>query len=72
MGAEKNFIKFTELFIEKGHPAVDSDYFQRLIAKAILFKRAERIVSEQDYGGFRAQIVTYSLAWLFHRTVTED
>jgi hypothetical protein len=67
-GAEKNFIKFTELFIEKGHPAVDSDYFQRLIAKVILFKRAERIVSEQDYGGFRAQIVTYTLAWLSHHT----
>ena len=68
MGAEKNFIKFTELFIEKGHPEVDPEYFQRLIAKAILFKRAERIVSEQDYGGFRAQIVTYSLAWLSHHT----
>lgn len=67
-GAEKNFIKFTELFIEKGHPSVDSEYFQRLIAKAILFKRAERIISEQNYGGFRAQIVTYSLAWLSHHT----
>jgi AIPR protein len=68
MGAEKNFIKFTELFIEKGHPAVDVDYCQRLIAKAILFKRAEKIVSEQNYGGFRANIVTYTLAWLCHHT----
>ena len=67
-GAEKNFIKFTELFIEKGHPPVDSDYFHRLVAKAILFKRAERIVSEQNFGGFRANIVTYALAWLAHHT----
>jgi hypothetical protein len=67
-GAEKNFIKFTELFIEKGHPPVDSDYFQRLVAKAIMFKRAEKIVSEQNFGGFRANIVTYALAWLAHHT----
>jgi hypothetical protein len=67
-GAEKNFIKFTEMFIEKGHPPVDADYFQRLVAKAIMFKRAERIVSEQNFGGFRANIVTYTLAWLAHYT----
>ena len=67
-GAEKNFIKFTELFIEKGHPPVDSDYFHRLVAKAIMFKRAEKIVSEQNFGGFRANIVTYTLAWLSHHT----
>ena len=68
LGAEKNFIKFTELFVEKGHPKVDSEYFQRLVAKAILFKRAEKIVSEQNFGGFRANIVTYTLAWLSHHT----
>lgn len=68
MGAEKNFIKFTEMFVEKGHPEVDSDYFQRLVAKAILFKRAEKIVSEQEFGGFRANVVTYTLAWLSHHT----
>ncbi len=67
-GAEKNFIKFTQLFVEKGHPTVDADYFQRLVAKAILFKRAEKIVSEQNFGGFRANIVTYTLAWLSHHT----
>jgi hypothetical protein len=56
------------LFIEKGHPSVDLDYFHRLVAKGIMFKRSEKIVSEQNYGGFRANIVTYALAWLAHHT----
>ena len=68
LGAEKNFIRFTALLVDKGYPAVDEDYFQRLVAKAILFKTAEKLVGAQGYGGFRAQIVTYTLAWLSHST----
>jgi hypothetical protein len=68
MGAEKNFIKFTDLFVDKGHPVVDLEYFERLIAKAILFKRAEGIASEQDCGGLRPSIVAYTVAWLSHHT----
>lgn len=68
LGAEKNFIRFTADLVERGYPAVDEDYFQRLVAKAILFRTAEKLVGAQGYGGFRAQIVTYTLAWLSHHT----
>ncbi|NKE71339.1 AIPR family protein [Candidatus Manganitrophus noduliformans] len=68
LGAEKNFIKFTEMFIDRGYPVVDEDYFHHLVAKAILFKTAEKLVGAQGYGGFRANIVTYTLAWLSHHT----
>lgn len=68
LGAEKNFIKFTSDLADRGYPTVDEDYFQRLVAKAILFKTAEKLVGAQGYGGFRAQIVTYTLAWLSHQT----
>jgi hypothetical protein len=68
LGAEKNFIKFTASLVDKGYPLVDEDYFHRLVAKAILFKTAEKLVGAQAYGGFRAQIVTYTLAWLSHNT----
>lgn len=68
LGAEKNFIKFTVLLVDKGYPVVDEDYFQRLVAKAILFRTAEKLVGTQGYGGFRANIVTYTLAWLSHST----
>ncbi len=67
-GAEKNFHEFTLLLKEKWQPKVDAAYFERLVAKAILFKKAEKIVSCQTFGGYRANIVTYSLAWLSHHT----
>lgn len=46
----------------------DVSYFERAVARAILFKQAEKIVSKQKFGGYRANIVTYSLAWLSHHT----
>lgn len=63
-GAQKNFAEFT-LRMQKGL-APDAAYFQELVARAILFRSAERIVSQQDFGGYRANIVTYSLAWIVH------
>jgi hypothetical protein len=67
-GAEKNFVEFMARLSEK-HPNLPDDaYFRRLVAKAILFRQAERIVQAQKYGGYRANIVTYSISWLSHQT----
>ena len=63
-GAEKNFAHWTADRDDNGWPVVDEQYFRRLIAKAILFRRTEEIVSAQDFPGYRANIVTYSIAWL--------
>ena len=63
-GAEKNFREFMLRLSSKGRPRVDQIYFQRLIAKAISFREAERIVSARQFGGYRANIVTYTLAKL--------
>lgn len=66
-GAQKNFQKFTILLDErKIRP--DEAYYHALIAKAILFRRTETLVSEQKFGGYRANIVTYTLAYLSHKT----
>jgi AIPR protein len=65
MGAEKNFREFT-LRRPDGNP--DQGYFQQLVAKAILFRRAEKIISARRFGGYRANIVTYTLAYLCHHT----
>lgn len=46
----------------------DERYFQHLIAKAILFRRTEKLVQQQQYGGYRANIVTYTLAFLSYKT----
>tara|TARA_B100000315_G_scaffold65392_1_gene59358 strand:+ start:1901 stop:3940 length:2040 start_codon:yes stop_codon:yes gene_type:complete len=68
LGAQKNFSDFSIRLREKGRVDSDQSFYEHLIAKAILFKKTEKIVSEQDYGGYRANIVTYSLAWLSHHT----
>lgn len=68
LGAEKNFREYMILLKEKGSPIINEEYFRRVVAKTLLFKTAEKIVSGQRYGGFRAQIVTYTLAWLSHHT----
>jgi hypothetical protein len=67
-GAQKNFSAFQRQLNEHRGLVPDIAYFQALVAKAILFKRAEKIVSAQELGGYRANIVTYTLAWIFHRT----
>ncbi len=67
LGAEKNFREFM-LRLAKRPREPDAAYFQRLIAKAILFRSAEKIVSAQRFGGYRANIVTYTIAKLTHAT----
>jgi AIPR protein/Abortive infection phage resistance protein N-terminal domain len=66
-GAEKNFREFMIRLGEKT-PPVDAAYCQWLIAKAILFRTTEKIVSGHQFGGYRANIVTYTIARLAHET----
>ncbi len=68
LGAQKNFAKFTVGLTEKSRPEPDETYFTHLIAKAILFKSAEKIVQSEKFGGYRANIVTYTLAYLSYKT----
>jgi hypothetical protein len=68
LGAEKNFQQFTGRMAEEKWGTPDQDYFVNLVAKAILFRRAEKIVSAQEFGAYRANIVTYTLALIYFRT----
>lgn len=67
-GAEKNFAHWTATREDNGWPIVDEQYFRRLVAKAILFRRTEEIASAQEYPGYRANIVILSIAWLCRRS----
>lgn len=67
-GAQKNFREFAIALKERGHVDLDAVFFHRLIARAILFRRAESIIQREAYGGYRANIVTYTLAYLSNRT----
>lgn len=67
-GAQKNFHKFMLRLKERKGFVPDEAYYRNLIAKAILFRRTEKLVQQQQYGGYRANIVTYTLAFLSHKT----
>lgn len=68
LGAQKNFRHYTLRLAQRGKFAVTQAYFERLVAKAIVFRRAERIVSQQQFGGYRANIVTYTIAYISNAT----
>lgn len=71
LGAQKNFASFAQ-DIAKAWKASDTRfgeaYFCEAVAKAIVFKRTERIVSSQTWyeGGYRANIVAYAIAKVAH------
>jgi hypothetical protein len=68
-GGETNFIRFMEAVAanyEKMMP--DERYFTHLVAKAILFKTCDDVVAKKNFGGHKANVVTYSIALLSHLT----
>ena len=67
-GAQTNFAEFTTGLAERPDFAPTEVYFQHLVAKAIWFRRAEKIVSDQHFGGYRANIVAYTLAYIAWKT----
>lgn len=68
-GGEKNFREF--MLTLNGRPKAfkpDQEYFEALVAKAILFRSTERIIQHAGLGGYRSQTVTYTIAKLLHAT----
>lgn len=70
-GAQKNFAEFAKEIGEswsKSDAKYDELWYRRLIAKAIIFRKLEVDVPKQTWyeGGYRANIVTYAMAKVFH------
>ena len=75
-GAQTNFMKFAEMIDDswsKSDAKFNDKYFKDSIALAILFKHTEWIVSHQPWfeQGYRANIVTYSIA-LLHKLIVDQ
>lgn len=71
MGAQKNFARFAEHTApawEKDSATFNEHYYKCLIAKAIIFRHTEKLVTEQPWyqGGYRANVVAYTLSWVAH------
>ncbi len=75
-GAQKNFAEFAKDIGEawsKSDAKYDELWFRRLISKALIFRKLETEVPKQPWyeGGYRANIVTYSMAKVFHDATSE-
>lgn len=71
LGAQKNFSQYAQRIGEvwrKSANEFDENYFKRAVVRCIVFRAAEKIVSKQPWfrGGYRANIVAYTLALLAH------
>ena len=64
LGAEKNFNKLAERMEDDGEPVVDQNYFKHAVAKAILWRTAEKLFDTLELDGYRANSVAYAMAWL--------
>ena len=47
---------------------IDKAYYQDVVAKAIIYKRLQKLIPDQDWymGGYRANIITYAIAKVAH------
>ena len=71
LGAQKNFAAFARRIGQewnKGPDNFNEDWYRDAVAKAIVFKATERLVSDQPWyqGGYRANIVAYAIAKTAH------
>ena len=77
MGAQKNFLAFSNYASEtweKDPDQFNEEYYRRVVVKAIIFRRTEELVSTQPWyqGGYRANIIAYTLAKLSHVIMFES
>jgi hypothetical protein len=67
-GAQANFSIFAEKIgtdWNKDNKNINEQWYRDTIAKAIIFKELDKAVLRADwYGGYKANIVTYTIAWL--------
>lgn len=69
LGAEKCFREFLQDRKERSVSSLpDAEFFQRLAAKAILWRRTESMVTKLHLGGYRAATVAYTLSFLSRAT----
>lgn len=75
-GAQKNFMKFAEWAAdawEKDPNQFNKEFYKLIIDLDILFKTVDTIVRKSSWydGGYKAQVNTYALSWLFY-LITKD
>ena len=68
LGGQKNFQYFMQRQKDQPPRPPDGAWFRRLIAIALLYRAAERIIRQMAFPAFRSQIVAYLMSGLSYRT----
>ncbi|MGU3355519.1 AIPR family protein [Bacillus sp. M5A3_1b] len=70
-GSQMSFNKFSEWMIkqwDKNSDFVNDEFYRKVIALCILFKKADNIVRNQDwYDSYKANIVAYTLSLIIYK-----
>ncbi|MDE0054631.1 MAG: AIPR family protein [Gammaproteobacteria bacterium] len=77
LGAQKNFAAFAHRVgraWDKSPNDFNEAWYRQAVAKAIVFRATERIVSSQTWyqGGYRANIVAYTIAKIAHEMAAQS
>lgn len=69
-GAQKNFVAFMKGLREARGQSwePDEEFFRDIVAQVILFNTATRVVRQEGFKAYRANIVSYLVAYVSHRT----
>ncbi len=74
-GGQKSFAKFAEWAAaqwEKNESNFNDKFFREVVAMAILFRQADKIVKAQSwYNSYKANIVAYTLSKIIHTVATD-
>ncbi|HEV7346870.1 AIPR family protein [Telluribacter sp.] len=65
-GGEKNYLLFLKE-TDQNAELTKSEY-ERLLAKAILFKETDKLVTKKKLAGYKANVVTYTVSLLSHKS----
>lgn len=68
-GGEKNYQLFVD-YVKKSNVEVNELYYKHLVAKCILFKEVDKIVKSKELGGYKSNVVAYTLASLSFKSST--
>jgi len=66
LGSQKNFANFNLWLREQEEDL--TEFFRKTVALVMLWKNAEGVIRRQAFEGYRHNITTYTLAWLFELT----
>ena len=77
LGAQKNFAAFARRIgqaWEKSSDNFNEAWYRVAVAKAVIFKSTERLVSAQPWyqGGYRANVVAYTIAKIAHDVANQN